>query len=352
MHDSLIPRPDTLQVGWGWFQILLTLTFTIHVLLMNAMVGGAVVTLLGGLRRSGPPLLAARDIAGRVPTLIALAVNAGVAPLLFMQVLYGHLFYSSSIVMASWWFSLIPLLIIGYYAAYGTALKFDRPIRRPLTVVTLLILLFIAFLWVNNNTMTLDPSRWAAWFTAPGGVTLNLGEPTLWPRYLHMIFGAIAVGALFVALIQDNRAREGDTEAAEARDWAMRLFTHGTLAVMAVGIWWLMVLREDVMKLFMGGSIAASVALLLGIATGVYALICGFLRKMRLTVALTVVTVLVMVIVREFVRTGMLAGQYHPSELEVVPAISPLILFLGVFAVGIVCVVYMLKLAARAGQEG
>jgi hypothetical protein len=39
-----------------------------------------------------------KKASGSIPTLIALAVNLGVPPLLFVQVLYGHLFYSSSVV--------------------------------------------------------------------------------------------------------------------------------------------------------------------------------------------------------------------------------------------------------------
>ena len=35
-----------------------------------------------------------------------------------------------------------------------------------------------------------------------------------------MVFGAIAVGGLFVAYLQDRKARQGVQGAAEARDWA------------------------------------------------------------------------------------------------------------------------------------
>ncbi len=351
MPDALIPTPDALPVGWGWFQVLLTVTFVLHVLMMNAMFGGAVVTLLGGLRRDGAAAPAARDAAGRVPTLVALTVNAGVAPLLFLQVLYGHLFYTSSIVMASWWFAIIPVLIIGYYAAYLVYFRYDSGLRPLFSLVAVLMLLFVSFMFANNNTLALTPDRWAVWFDDPGGVRLNLGEPQLWPRWLHMVIGAVAVGGLFVALLQDNRARRGQAGAAAARDWALRFFTHGTLAQMAVGVWWLMALRDDVMRQFMGGSPFASALLLLGLATGVYAVVLGFQKKIRAAAVLVVITVVIMALMREVVRFGYLDGVFHPRELAVEPQISPLILFLVVFAVGIGCVAYMLKLAARAGKE-
>ncbi len=348
---DLVPRPDTLPVGWIWFQLLLTVTWVVHILLMNALVGSALITLIGGLKRSGPAAVAARDAAGRVPTLVALTVNAGVAPLLFVQVLYGHLLYTSSIVMAGWWFAIIPLLIIGYYAAYGVALRYEGRWRPVLSIVTLAVLFFVAFMWTSNNTLSLTPDRWNVYFDRPDGSFLNVSEPTVWARWLHMILGAVAVGGLFLALVQDQWARGGDFEAAAARDWALRIFTHGSMASMLVGIWWLMVLPDAVMKLFMGGSIFASILLVVGVGLSVYAVVMAFLKKVRLAAGFLVATVLVMAVLREIVRGGYLAGVFHPRDLAVNPQYSPLVLFLAVLAVGIVSVVYMLKLAARAGKE-
>jgi hypothetical protein len=77
----------------------------------------------------------------------------------------------------------------------------------------------------------------------------------------------------------------------------------------------------------------------------------GFQKKVRPAAVLVVVTVVIMALMREVVRFGYLDGVFHPRELAVQPQISPLILFLAVFAVGIGCVAYMLKLAARAGKE-
>lgn len=352
MPDLIVPRPDTLQVSWGWFQVLLTVTFVLHVLMMNAMFGGGVVVLLGSLRKRGPVVPAARDTATKVPTLIALAVNAGVAPLLFLQVLYGHLFYTSSIVMATWWLLMIPLLIIGYYAAYLVAFRYEQSYRPLLAALVVAILAVIGFLWTNNNTLAISPARWGVWFDNPHGTFLNLAEPTLWPRWLHMMIGAIAVGGLFVALVHDRKARRGDAEALAARDWALRFFTHGSLASMAAGLWWLMALPRDVMLLFMGGSPAASVLLIAGIGAAVYAVVMGFQKKLRATTILLVITVLLMALMREVVRFGYLDGVFHPGELVVVPQLSPLILFLVVLVAGLACVGYMLKLAARAAEEG
>ena len=87
-----------------------------------------------------------RRTEGPMPVALSFAITLGVAPLLFVQVLFGHLLYSSSIVMAGWWFAIIPLLIVGYYAAYGVAFKFDGARRPVLAVVTIAVLLFVALM--------------------------------------------------------------------------------------------------------------------------------------------------------------------------------------------------------------
>jgi hypothetical protein len=88
-----------------------------------------------------------------------------------------------------------------------------------------------------------------------------------------------------------------------------------------------------------------------GIGLSLYAVVLGFLKKVRPAAILLVATVLVMAVLREIVRGGYLAGVFHPRDLAVDPEISPLILFLVVFVVGLGCVAYMLKLAARPGEE-
>ena len=42
---AYIPSADTIPVAWGWFQFLLLLTFPLHLLAMNAMVGGLAIAL-------------------------------------------------------------------------------------------------------------------------------------------------------------------------------------------------------------------------------------------------------------------------------------------------------------------
>ncbi|MCK4501826.1 MAG: hypothetical protein KAU22_02250, partial [Desulfuromonadales bacterium] len=152
---ALIPTPDAIPVPWGWFYVLLMLTFLLHVLVMNAMLGGGIIALISAFRSDKQSTLLGKEIGYKWPYTIAFAVNLGVAPLLFVQVLYGQFIYSSTVLMAVWWFSIFGLLILAYYAAYIYDFKFDAlgGLRIFMVGFSVLILLFIAFMFSNNMTL-------------------------------------------------------------------------------------------------------------------------------------------------------------------------------------------------------
>ena len=58
----LIPAPDPLPVPWGWFQVLLLLTFVLHLLFMNTMLGTGIIALVSHLKNPKSALPATADI--------------------------------------------------------------------------------------------------------------------------------------------------------------------------------------------------------------------------------------------------------------------------------------------------
>jgi len=75
----LIPTPDTLQVPWGWFQLLLSTTFLLHILAMNIMIGWAIITFCNHAFKEGIPD-ENQLISQKLPFTIAFTVNFGIAP--------------------------------------------------------------------------------------------------------------------------------------------------------------------------------------------------------------------------------------------------------------------------------
>jgi hypothetical protein len=330
------------------------LTFALHLLLMNALVGSTGIALYAHLRGDEAHRRLASGLSKILPVLVAYTVNFGVAPLLFIQVLYGHLFYASSILMAVYWLAVIPLLIAAYYAAYLYGFRFGALGRAGAALVGLALFLFlaIAFLYSNNMTLMLDPRRWQAYFANPRGTMLNIGDPALIPRYLHFILGAAAIGGLFVALF--GRAREGkDKEVGElATRLGLRVFLAFTLAGIAAGFWFLATLPREVMLLFMGGSTAASALFAAGLLLTTIVLWTGYKRKVLPTVVLTVALVYLMTFLRDFVRTGYLSPVFSPARLKVVPQYGPMVIFAATLLIGLSVLAWMILKAREALKKG
>ena len=351
-HGDLLPTPDALPVGWGWFQALLSLTFLLHLVLMNLMLGGTVIAFFNSLRGGQENLKTASYASKKLPFAVALAVNAGVAPLLFLQVLYGQFVYTSSILMAASWFSVFGLIIIAYYGMYLFQYKFESwgSVRNILAGSAALIMLFIGFLFTNNWTLAMSPEKWGAYFGSPGGTLWNFDEPTLWPRYLHMVIGAMAVGGLGLAgfgQFRQNSGHNSEHMIANGLTW----FKFATPVQIGIGTWWLIALPKEIMKLFMGGNMVATAAFGLGFLLAIVSLVLGFKKLVWPTVWVTLATMAAMVIMREYVRYGNLREYFTPDQLTVNTQYSSLILFLVCAVVGVAAVWYMLKLAANAGKE-
>ena len=346
-NGLVIPAPDALSVHWMWFQGLLLLTFVLHLLLMNFMLGGSLIALWR--RIQGQPM--APESKG-LPTLIALTVNLGVPPLLFVQVLYGHLLYSSSVLMAVYWISVVPVLIIAYYAAYVFVHKTDSPLGTAALVLNSLILLVIGFLFTSNMTFMLRPEDWAAYNDNPGGTLLHMGDPSIYPRYLHFVIGAVAVAGLGSAIYHAVRQHRSRTDYRPLIKGGLNTFAYATMVQIIIGLWFLMALPKPVMMLFMGGNMLYTVFLMLGIILTVVTLVAALKEKVGLTTVSLLATMVVMVFMRDFVRTGYLAEVMDVGKLPMQPQLSPLIAFLAVFVLGLGVLYWMIVRLWHAEEQG
>lgn len=344
MHPSVLTTADTLPVHWLWFQVLLLLTFVLHLLLMNLILGGSLLTVWESVFRKRP-----MEAAGSLPTLIALTINLGVPPLLFVQVLFGKLFYTSSLVMAVPWILVIPILILAYYGAYLYVKKIDRaPIwAKGGLIVSSLFLLYIAFMWVNNSTLAVVPERWQVHLANPGGGNFNLSEPTLLPRYLHFIIAALAVASLGKAVYFYFSKKQGAEDKQLGIRRYLKLFGWFSLVQMGIGVWFWLSLPKDIWMLFMGRELVHTVLMLIGWLAAIGMIWFSFKGKLMASLAHGLLVVALMAVIRELVRSAYLKDLYSPAQLEVVGQYSPFIAFLLVFAAGLLLLYYMIRLILK-----
>lgn len=343
MH-TYIPSADTIPVAWGWLQFLLLLTFPLHLLAMNAMVGGLAIGVVQQFRGGDSAGKLAHRIAVALPLVIAFTVNFGVAPLLFLQVLYGQFIYTSSILMGIFWITVIPVLIIAYYAAYLYDFQFARlgSAGKWLGLLILLILLGIGYVFANNMLLMSLPDQFSQYFQHRDGSLLVSGQKVFGPRYLHMMAGAIAVGGLFVALLGKFRAASNPELAGHAASVGMKTFFSMTIVNAAIGIWYLVSLDKETMMLFMGRDLAATICFLLALALVVLVLIASYKKRLLATLTGTVVLVYLMSFLRAWLRTDLLADYFDLGKLQVDPQYSPMLLFLFCLVAGIICVGWLI----------
>ena len=149
-----IPGPPWL------FHFLLVFTFFLHLIFMNLTLGGTlmafVANLRGGGRTSDANTVLAKRLMGVNTYAISLAITTGVAPLLFVQVLYQQYFYSGTILLGWVWFNMLVLLMIGYYAAY-----LHKKFRGAWLGVSAVTFFAIAMTHVAVHLIHVQPAKWA-----------------------------------------------------------------------------------------------------------------------------------------------------------------------------------------------
>jgi hypothetical protein len=251
-HYEPIPFPAPVWL----LTSLLVLGFYLHAIPMNvALVGGPIAAIF--LTRKNPySKRFGQALAFSLPFFVSVAITQGVVPLLFIQLLYGPLFYTSSIIMGAPWMLLLALLLVAYYAYYFfTYRRKDLGHFAPLVLVGAgLLFLVIAFFFTNNTTLMIEPWRWAEKYQAsPSGWNLNLESPQIVPRYLHFVLAAIAVTGLTAGCFGLYwKHRDPDYSR-----WLIRtgsgIYLSITLLQVGVGIWFLLSLPQAIYMNFLGG---------------------------------------------------------------------------------------------------
>ena len=349
---TLVPAPDAIPVPWGWFEGLNILTFALHILMVNILLGGSILAAYLAFADKDNPMSGA--LSNKLPTIFALTVNFGVAPLLFLQVTYGTFFYTSSVLSAVWFMSVIAFLILGYYSLYINQARIkSKPEAIPFWLLVGLVFIFFISLVLTSVIATMDnPDLWGEYFINAKGTILNFFEPTTVPRYLHFLVASIAVGGLFSAVVAGKMKSLPPEKTEKAKRTGTRLFATMTMIQMAVGLWWLIALEREVMLQFMGDNTLATVVFLVAVALTIPALMSAFAGNVKMTVVWTVLVVLAMSGVRAMLRIFTIDPYFSPTSLEVTNDPSSLVLFLVTLVVGLGVVAYMLKLAFKPRKEG
>ena len=356
----VIPDPDPVPlpgpIGLLWF--LLLLTVVLHFLLMNGLVGGTTMLLASHLRLRGAVGETAvhhrrlvQVLARALPAGLAFTITLGIAPLLFVQVLYGPLFFSSAVLMAWPWLILVGLVLVAYYAAYLHAYQHEAPGKLAgwLTALILVLVLTVAFLFTNALSLLQSPEAWHGLYARDrlGLIVYAVHEPRVWLRLLHFLFAPAALTGLAVALVAWARRRAAPSFAGWATRYGARWFVWGTLLQAGSGVLFLLGQPARVRESLLGATARDAVALGLAVVCAALAVLLLALAqqptgpRLFFSAATIGITVLLMVFLRQRVRTLALAPHFRYDALAVQPQWGAIVLFALLLVAGLVLVGWM-----------
>lgn len=277
MDALLAPAVDGAAIpGPAWlFHTLLVFTFFLHALFMNLTLGGTLMAAVLQLRSGGRSADVRTVLATRLMSVnawaIFFAVTTGVAPLLFVQVLYRRSLQSANLVFAWSWLAMLALLAGGYGAAYLYQRR-GAPARgfggTAWLVLSALLFLLLAMLHVAQGLVRVQPQLWPGLARAPWSI---LADPTYVPRLAHFLLGSIAFSALVVTWLAVRQVRKGRLPALNASvarvGWVWAMGSVGLLVLDGVVL--LMVLPSRVLDGLVGAGPAALLPLGLALALGI-----------------------------------------------------------------------------------
>jgi hypothetical protein len=316
----------------AFYLTLYLATLVLHLFPMAYVVAGAAVLLgrtLAGAKPADDPLVA--HFHQWLPFVLSAVITAGVAPLLFLQILYHREFYTANLLLFNRWMAILPVLIVGFYLLY--LVKGDWLWQRPRVAragaqaVILACFAFIGWSWSENHV--LSTAGLAVWKDQFGAGRMSYLPAELWPRLGFWLSGVFPVMAAIVAwpLARGEQEAGDETSVQTARRLAM-IAAAGMVVSLACGGWYLSAI--DVPS--RGAVLSAPLHVWLGaIGAGVVLQIAGWILAWRggqlallprgLTLAGVVLAVSGVVACREAIRISRLdvAGllPQHQAAAEV-----------------------------------
>ena len=348
------------------FLILGVLTFALHIAAVHVMLGAATLTLRGAFskdynwRRLANAMLTTAKIA------VSVAIVLGVAPLLFVQVVYDPFWYTSNVISAWWVIGFIITLIAGYISMYAFYWKNHDMIANGgrstyWLVLSILLLLTVGFIVHSLSNQMFYPERWLEWYAPGGHIEPGGKELHQWHLSRFLFFITLSAPVTGAWLIAYRRYLQGSNETNQQflkfiLVLAQRLISIGGVLSLVIGAIWMFTLPEKMMwfagSFWMWLAVAALisvVALPIALRDRLDQSWWGYGVFLAGAVALIIVGAS-----REILRFVTLLGShgYNALDYKINMDWYSTILFFTTFAVvGGVTLGYLITVAWQAGQQ-
>lgn len=183
----------------GLLLALYIATLALHAVFIGYVVAGTAYALV---RRGDPVADTVRD---RLAFMLGCGITAGVAPLLFLQLMHQKRFYTANLLLGPRWMAVVPALVVGFYALYAAKAPSLERFRRAALATALVCFTFVAWSWSELHELMLADSTWQAFYAA--GDRMYLAGSVI-PR-LVIFGGAMATTfAVIAAWSADGAGRQ------------------------------------------------------------------------------------------------------------------------------------------------
>ena len=200
-------------------------TLVLHVVFMNYVLAGTgymAAAMLSKRTAFGPkPQSASVEILRDwMPFALSAAITAGIAPLLFVQILYQKPFYTANLLLFHRWMSILPVLIVGFYLLYllkAKRIELWRPVvQRAVGVTAFLCFAYTGYSWTENHLLSLDARHWTTQYASQ---SMWYASTLTAPRFAVWLFGSISTMSCILLWQLRAKTAHGDVAAnAEASD--------------------------------------------------------------------------------------------------------------------------------------
>jgi len=297
-----------------------------------------------------------RDIIKRLPTFLSLTITFGVAPLLFLQSLYGPLFYTSTILMAPFWLMILAAVMVSYYIMYilsWSPANLLKPVKLPLLLIAIGGFLYTAFMFSSNNSLMQAPQKfYSIYHSTIYGIYVYITDLTLFLRFFHMLFGALIVTSVILFLISYLEIKSDPQYSNYIAGYSKKIFLISFLIQAALGFGMFFTQKSELMKLLSGGSPAYSIIFWTGVVMAFAAAVLAHLKlesaaSQSVLLSVSGISLICMAVTRDFIRDFEIGKAFsyagNPYEWNYIVVSAFVLTLLG----GIGVIFYMLGLAEK-----
>ena len=304
------------------FLVLGVVTFALHLTAVNVMLGTLGLAAWGAFSKNPYWQRLAGALGTTAKVAVSVAIVLGVAPLLFVQVIYDPFWYTSNVISAWWLLGFLAILTVAYlalYRFYGLNHRYEadgRPVHlegAPKggvwlagSLVLMLVCGLIMHAVVNQSLL---PAEWMNWYAPNGeiepyGRSLHSVTPA---RLLFFLLLSLPVTAGWLFGMRRYLLSSGETDYGYVdfiEGLAHGMARVGSVLVLLAGAAWMATLPET-MSWFAG-----SVWMWIGLVPLAYFGAMSFIQKKRvlcifcnyMAFGMTLVMTIVLAALREVLR--------------------------------------------------